>query len=84
MVYFVLMSKNVSKVCIITGATGGIGRALSLKFAEEGFSLLLCGRSKEKLRLLERELGWAKVEVCIYDALKRNEVEVVRKALNSF
>ncbi|MBC7330929.1 MAG: SDR family oxidoreductase [Synergistetes bacterium] len=78
------MSKNVSKVCIITGATGGIGRALSLKFAEEGFSLLLCGRSKEKLRLLERELGWAKVEVCIYDALKRNEVEVVRKALNSF
>lgn len=32
------------KVAIVTGAGGGIGKAVSLKFAEEGFRLMLCGR----------------------------------------
>lgn len=72
------------KVCIITGATGGIGRALSLKFGREGFSLLLCGRSEDKLLSLKGELSGVKVEYCVYDALEGNEAKVVEKALDSF
>ena len=36
-------------VCAITGATGGIGTALSQQAAEEGYDLILHGRSESKL-----------------------------------
>lgn len=37
------------RVALITGAGGGIGRAIAVKFAEMGMNLALCGRSEEKL-----------------------------------
>ena len=46
---------------IITGATGGLGRAMSVAFWKAGASLLLTGRSQKKLdelsRLLPAEAG---------------------------
>ena len=38
------------KTAIITGASGGIGKALVLKLAGMGMNLVLVGRSDEKLR----------------------------------
>lgn len=38
------------KVAIITGATGGIGEATAKRFLEEGASVMLVGRSSEKLK----------------------------------
>lgn len=37
------------KVAIVTGATGGIGEATAKRFLEEGASVMLVGRSAEKL-----------------------------------
>ena len=37
------------KVAIITGATGGIGEATAKLFLQEGASVMLVGRSKDKL-----------------------------------
>ncbi|MCD6362576.1 MAG: SDR family oxidoreductase [Synergistetes bacterium] len=72
------------RVCIVTGATGGIGRALSKKFKDEGFSLLIAGRSERKLALLKEKLSSAEVETCVYDALQGNERIVVERALDAF
>ncbi|KAK0706996.1 hypothetical protein B0T26DRAFT_744068 [Lasiosphaeria miniovina] len=44
----------VGKTAAITGATGGIGFAIATRFAQEGASVVLLGRSKAKL---ERALG---------------------------
>lgn len=41
---------------MITGASGGIGRQLAYHFAEDGYSLVLVARSKEKLEELKKEL----------------------------
>ncbi|CAH7682694.1 hypothetical protein BY996DRAFT_4573510 [Phakopsora pachyrhizi] len=41
---------------IITGPTGGIGKEFSLQLARAGFSVLLVGRSQEKLDELAKEI----------------------------
>ena len=38
-----------TQIVLITGAGTGIGRAIALTLAEQGFSLILCGRNLENL-----------------------------------
>lgn len=44
------------KICCITGATSGIGKACAESFAKEGYNLIITGRRKERLSQLEHEL----------------------------
>ena len=46
-----------NKIILITGATSGIGRATEIRFANVGARLILCGRRKEKLDVLVKDLG---------------------------
>ncbi len=45
------------KVAIVTGATGGIGEATAKRFLEEGASVMLVGRSEEKLKATRERLA---------------------------
>jgi len=45
------------KFCIITGAYGGLGKALARTYAQEGFGLVLLGRKPEALEKLEIEFS---------------------------
>ena len=46
-----------SLTAFITGATTGIGKATAELFAKNNIRLVLCGRRKERLEALQRELG---------------------------
>ena len=46
-----------SKTAIITGATGGIGEATAKRFLDEGASVMLVGRSAEKLKATRERLS---------------------------
>jgi NAD(P)-dependent dehydrogenase (short-subunit alcohol dehydrogenase family) len=57
------------KVAIITGATGGIGEATAKRYLEEGASVMLVGRSAEKLKeTRERLAGFENVADFVADA----------------
>lgn len=58
-----------NKNVIITGATGGLGRALSIAYYSAGYNLCLLGRSADKLATLKQDLHRFKLEntVSIYE-----------------
>ncbi|HCF38223.1 MAG TPA: beta-ketoacyl-ACP reductase, partial [Thermosipho africanus] len=43
------------KVCIITGAASGIGKAAALLFSKEGATIIACDMSEENLKVLKEE-----------------------------
>ena len=48
----ILKNKN----CLITGASGGLGREISIEMAKKGCNLFLIGRNKTKLENLKSEI----------------------------
>ncbi len=62
------MTEN--KYALITGATGGLGKAFVEEAATQGYALLLTGRSEEKLLALQAELQekHPRTEVRVYPA----------------
>ncbi|RKN83019.1 SDR family NAD(P)-dependent oxidoreductase [Ulvibacterium marinum] len=63
------------KTVLITGATSGIGKATAELFAEKGFRLILCGRRRERLENLKKELSHkTKVHILSFDVRDRKAV----------
>jgi 3-hydroxy acid dehydrogenase / malonic semialdehyde reductase len=62
---------------MITGATAGFGKATAIKFASNGYDVIITGRRKERLKELEKELctrGKIRVLSLNFDVRNRNEV----------
>lgn len=69
-----------SKIVLITGATAGIGEACAIKFAKEGWNLIITGRRKERLLELEQKLqSEYDVKVLALNFDVRNKEEVIEE-----
>jgi hypothetical protein len=69
-----------NKIIMITGATTGFGKATAVKFAENGYNIIITGRRKNLLDKLEEELikiDGGKVLPLCFDVRKKEEVESV-------
>jgi NADP-dependent 3-hydroxy acid dehydrogenase YdfG len=69
-----------NKIIMITGATSGFGKAIAIKFAENGYNVIITGRRKERLDKLEKELRTyerIKVLALQFDVRNKDEVERV-------
>ena len=63
------------KIALITGATSGIGKSTAIRLALEGFKLILCGRRKERLEQLKKELSVeTSVHLLNFDVRNKDEV----------
>lgn len=66
-----------NKICMITGATSGIGRATAILFAKEGYDLIITGRRENRLKNIKEELEkTANVTVLTLAFDVRNKAEV--------
>src|SRR6185369_13494678 len=76
-----------SKVAIITGGGGGIGRAIALRFAKEGAGVLLAGPTEEKIKAVESEIrtSGGRALAVLTDVANEPSVErMVSAALSEF
>jgi hypothetical protein len=65
------------KIIMITGATSGFGRAAAIRFAKEGNDIIITGRRKERLSLLEKELSRFNIRSLSLNFDVRNRDEVL-------
>lgn len=72
------------KTALITGASSGIGRAISREFAKHDIRLVLCGRRQERLDALQAELSaTTAVTTLNFDVRDRKGVERAISSLES-
>ncbi len=66
-----------NKTIMITGATSGFGKATAIRFAENGYNIIITGRRKERLDELEKVLlSSGKIKVLSLNFDVRNQAEV--------
>ena len=74
------------KVAIVTGAGGGVGKAISKRLASEGCKVIMIGRDRSKLQKAAAEIGNKKnTMTVIADITKEAEVlSAIDQTINSF
>jgi len=72
-----------NKVCVVTGASGGLGKQTAIRFAEEGARVCICARSADRLKITEqlcRDRG-AEVLAMVADVSKLEEMKAFVAAI---
>jgi 3-hydroxy acid dehydrogenase / malonic semialdehyde reductase len=66
-----------NKIIMVTGATSGFGKAIAIRFAREGYNVIITGRRKERLDELRKDLVKSNgIEVLALNFDVRNLLEV--------
>ena len=73
------MNRFEGKRALVTGATGGIGRATAERLVAEGATVLVTGRDADKVAELD---AMERVHAIVNDASKPDEVEALAKAVD--
>ncbi|MEJ2881348.1 SDR family oxidoreductase [Pedobacter sp. GR22-6] len=70
---------------IITGATKGIGKAIAIKLAEQGYDLALCSRNLEELEEFRASLQYTGADIMIHktDCSLKAEVYAFCESVNA-
>ena len=74
-----------SKVVLVTGGSGGLGRAIARSFAGAGFGVVITARSAERLKVAAQEISSddAAVVALPCDIAQKEQVEALREKICS-
>jgi 3-hydroxy acid dehydrogenase/malonic semialdehyde reductase len=73
-------------IVLVTGATAGFGRAIALKFAENGYDVIITGRREERLISLKNEIETnykRKVASLCFDVRNSDDVATALNSLSA-
>jgi len=72
-----------TKVALVTGASQGIGRAIALRLAHDGFSVALAARNEDKLKQVQAEIAanGGNAEVFTLDIASEESIKTTAKAI---
>ena len=72
---------KLKKSCLIIGASGGIGSAITKKLAKENYNLFLIGKNKKKLLKLKKEIEKENtiVEIESVDLTDKKQIIKIKK-----
>jgi len=73
---------SVNKIAIITGATGGIGRATALAFAEQGAVVALLARNRDRLEKVAGEIRARYQRECLLLSVDVRSPDEVQKGMD--
>jgi 3-oxoacyl-[acyl-carrier protein] reductase len=76
-------TSNQPKVALVTGASQGIGRAVAVRLAKDGFAVALAARNEEKLKETAQEITAAggQAEVFPLDIASEESIKTAAKAV---
>lgn len=69
-----------NKTVVITGASDGVGKQISIRLAKEGVNLALIGRNQKRLEEVAaqaKELGALKTKIYVCDIQKGDDLEII-------
>lgn len=80
------MSTLIGKVCLITGASSGIGAATAIHFSKLGARLAICGRNSVNLEQVSKECARvnansAKPLIIVADVSNERDVERLKDSI---
>lgn len=70
-------STDFPQVALVTGASSGIGRAIALTLAKEGYRVALCARRRDRLEDLKTDLIATGAEVLVHSTDLRQESAIL-------
>lgn len=73
------------KVVIITGASSGIGKALAVKYASEGWNVVVAARRLDRLEAIEKQFGKDVILAVKTDVTQETDCEnLIEQTINRF
>ena len=75
------MKEVENKVALVTGAGTGLGRAIAISLASEGYKVVLTGRREDKLREVEQEIEEGRSFVFAADLTKEQDIQRLRNKM---
>ena len=77
------VSISPAKVALVTGASQGLGRAVALRLAQDGFSVALAARNEDKLKQVAAEIATAggRAEIFALDVSNEESIKTTAKAV---
>jgi len=77
------VNKQFPKI-VLSGATGGIGESIAVALDQEGYALLVTGRSEEKLKRLLYKLKGEQHQYVVADLITSEGIAALKAAANDF